>query len=89
MTIGLMVFAFYSFREHVSEGKYAIVVVSNSDIYISYGDGKQETIRLKPGRNADNDNATVGVFNKMDLKGYGMLSSNTSRDGSVYYVFRK
>jgi len=90
LVVLLSIFAFYSFRnQQGTDSGYALVVVSNTDISLSYGNGKYENLILKPGRYADNDNTTVGVFNKLGMQGYTLVSSTTSRDGSMYFVFNK
>jgi hypothetical protein len=84
-------FAFYAFRNQDGAGDqgYAFVVVSPNDISISYGNGRHENIGLKAGRYVDNDNTTVGVFNKMGMQGYVLKSSLASKDGSLYFIFSK
>lgn len=86
----LSMFALYSFRnQQTQDSSHAIVVVSKTEIAISYGNGRHENVSLKEGRYVDNDNATVNVFNKMGMQGYNLVTSSSAWDGSIYFVFKK
>ena len=92
LTVCLLVsvFSLYSFRnQEESVESYAMVVLTKTRIYINYGNGRHENIDLKADRFVENDNTTIGVFNKMSLQGYTLATSAGATDGSIYFMFKK
>jgi hypothetical protein len=65
ITLALLIavgsFALFSFKEklQVEESSYVLVVVASTELFISYGNGRNERIPLKSGNYLSNDNTTI------------------------------
>ena len=89
--ISLLAGAFYfkGMGQNQQQNLYALVVVSSSDITVSYGNNRNEVSRLSSTKYVENDNVLLGILNRMASEGYRLSGTNVSKDGSMYYVMQK
>jgi len=83
------VFFFTSKSQNNQGNMYALVVVSSTEITVSYGNNRNETSRLSSTRYVENDNVFLSILNRMASEGYRLSGTNKSGDGSMYYIMQK
>lgn len=89
--IALLAGAFYfkGNSQNPQPNLYALVVVSATDITVSYGNNRNEISRLSSTKYVENDNVLLGILNRMASEGYRLSGTNVAKDGSMYYVMQK